>query len=215
MIPSPSKFCRSNIVLTAVRHQVGRMPAWLPWLGVALLVAAVLAPGTVDASRLVFQSPPESTPIPPTPTPIPPEPQPTATPIPPAEPPTPTPIPPAQPPTPTPIPPAQPPTPTPIPPAQPPTPTPIPAVSSPTPVAPTVTPTASPTATPGGTNQPIVNWVKFWDTIAVTFSYPWLCCGVILILLVPVVLLFLEIKGRRAPPMPPEHYSSGEGSSQQ
>jgi hypothetical protein len=57
---------------------------------------------------------------------------------------------------------------------------------------------------PADANQPIVNWVKFWDTIAVTLAYPWLCCGVALILLVPVVLLFLEIKGRRPPPKPPE-----------
>ena len=52
--------------------------------------------------------------------------------------------------------------------------------------------------------QPVVNWVKFWDTVAVMLAYPWLCCGVGLLLLVPLVLLFLEIKGRRRPPMPPE-----------
>jgi hypothetical protein len=46
--------------------------------------------------------------------------------------------------------------------------------------------------------------VKFWDTIAVIFAYPWLCCGVGLMLMVPVGLLFLEIKGRRPPPSPPE-----------
>jgi hypothetical protein len=40
--------------------------------------------------------------------------------------------------------------------------------------------------------------------MAVTFAYPWLCCGVTLLLMVPVVLLFLEIKGRRPPPIPPE-----------
>jgi hypothetical protein len=53
-------------------------------------------------------------------------------------------------------------------------------------------------------NQPIINWVKFWDTMAVVVAYPWLCCGVALLLLVPVILLFLEIQGRRRPPMPPE-----------
>ena len=225
MIPSLSQFRILNTLLTASRRQVGRMTAWLPWLGVALLVAAFLAPGSVTASRLVFQSPPEPSPIPPTPTPIPPAPQPTPTPIPPAPQPTPTPIPPAPQPTPTPVPPGpqptptpipavQSPTPTPIPAVQPPTPTPIPAVLSPTPVAPAVAPTTSPTTTPIVANQPVVNWVKFWDTMAVTFSYPWLCCGVILILLVPVVLLFLEIKGRRAPPMPPEQYPSGESGNQ-
>ncbi|GAB4530621.1 MAG: hypothetical protein Kow0063_08990 [Anaerolineae bacterium] len=54
------------------------------------------------------------------------------------------------------------------------------------------------------TNPPVINWVKFWDTVAITLAYPWLCCGVALILLVPVGLLFLEIKGRRSPPIPPE-----------
>jgi hypothetical protein len=62
-------------------------------------------------------------------------------------------------------------------------------------------PTPQPSA---GGNQQIVNWVKFWDTIAVILAYPWLCCGVGLMLLVPVALLFLEIKGRRPPPKPPE-----------
>ena len=61
MIPSLSQFRHLNTLLTASRHEVGRMRAWLPWLGVALLVAAVLSPGTVTASRLVFQSPPEPT----------------------------------------------------------------------------------------------------------------------------------------------------------
>jgi hypothetical protein len=57
---------------------------------------------------------------------------------------------------------------------------------------------------PAGSNEQIVNWIKFWDTIAVTLAYPWLCCGVALLLMVPVGLLFLEIKGRRRPPTPPE-----------
>jgi len=52
--------------------------------------------------------------------------------------------------------------------------------------------------------QPVINWVKFWDTVAVALAYPWLCCGVGLLLLVPLFLLFLEIKGRRPPPIPPE-----------
>jgi hypothetical protein len=46
--------------------------------------------------------------------------------------------------------------------------------------------------------------VKFWDTVVVTLAYPWLCCGIGLMLLTPIVLLYLEIKGRRPPPTPPE-----------
>lgn len=65
-----------------------------------------------------------------------------------------------------------------------------------------------------GANQPIVNWVKFWDTIAVTLAYPWLCCGVALLLMVPVVLLFLEIKGRRPPPSPPEQVPEEKGDEE-
>jgi hypothetical protein len=56
--------------------------------------------------------------------------------------------------------------------------------------------------TTGG--QPIVNMVKFWDAVVVTLAYPWLCCGIGLMLLTPIVLLYLEIKGRRPPPTPPE-----------
>jgi hypothetical protein len=38
----------------------------------------------------------------------------------------------------------------------------------------------------------------------VWLAYPWMCCGVGLLLLVPVFLLYLEISGRRRPPLPPE-----------
>ena len=74
-------------------------------------------------------------------------------------------------------------------------------VPTPTPLPPLPTPTPQPVS---GSSQPIINWVKFWDTIAVTLAYPWLCCGVALLLLVPVLLLFLEIKGRRRPTKAPE-----------
>jgi hypothetical protein len=197
-----------------LRPGAGRTTAWLPWLAMALVVAAALSPGTVTASKLVFQSSVAPTPVPPTPTPPPPPP---ATPTPPPPPPpTPTPVQPA------PVPPTQAPVVTEAVPTQAPVPTqeqPIqPATSptvvlilSPTPVSfPIQTPTLPPflpTPTPqpsAGGNQQIVNWVKFWDTIAVILAYPWLCCGVGLMLLVPVALLFLEIKGRRPPPKPPE-----------
>lgn len=214
------------VFLSLLRSHIGRATTWLPWLGVALLVVAVLAPGSVTASRLVFQSPPpEATPIPPTPTETPPAP----TPVPPAvieDTPTttlpetapaevaPTEAAPESPPTeaiPTegPVPaegqPAQEELPAPVEPTQPPV------------ALPQATPPAQATEAPGvfpateaqppndpGAGQPVINWVKFWDTMAVLIAYPWLCCGISLLLLVPVLLLFLEIRGRRPPPMPPE-----------
>jgi hypothetical protein len=211
LIPLPSMLRALGTLMSGLVRRTGRATTWLAWLALALVVAAVLSPGTVTASRLAFQS------SVPTPTP---EPPPPPTPVPP--PPTPTPVPPS-PPTETPV------QPTPVPPTQAPPATAVPSEPTPTPlqpppaVAPTISPTPmmlpapTPTLLPpppplppptpptvSGSNQPIVNWIKFWDTIAVTLAYPWLCCGVALILLVPVVLLFLEIKGRRAPSTPPE-----------
>ena len=194
---------------SAWRTGPGRL---LAWLFMALLVAAVLSPGTAIAARLLFQSPPTETPVPPAPTPIPP------TPIPP------TPVP-ATPtlvvPTATPLPPALPPT------EAIPTATPLPIPATPTlavplpPLEPSPTPTLIPELpTPAepdssGPNQPVVNWVKFWDTIAVAVAYPWLCCGVSLLLLVPLVLLFMEIKGRRRPKTLPEKVLPREKSGPQ
>jgi hypothetical protein len=53
-------------------------------------------------------------------------------------------------------------------------------------------------------SQSVINWAKFWDTLAVSFAYPWLCCGIALFLVVPIALLYLEIKGRRRPTVLPE-----------
>jgi hypothetical protein len=221
-----------SALLSAWRGHAHRALVWLPWLVVALLIAAVLSPGMAGASRLAFQSPesppPEGTA---TETPIPPvqEVPPTAT-----QPPAPT---AAQPPAPT----AAQPAPTPVPqpqetpPAQatptqaaPPGETPPaqaaptqaapgegtpPATESPSPTAkapqapapsPTARPTRTPTPEPEAEGEATINWVKFWDTLVVWLAYPWMCCGVGLLLLVPVVLLYLEISGRRRPPLPPE-----------
>lgn len=231
--------------LSATRYHVDRVMTWLPWLGVALLIAALLSPGTVTATRLVFQSVPESppaatpTPIPASPTPPPPPPTPT---LPPAElaTETPTPVPPA--PTPSesvPVetvsaegvptqavpteasPPAEgvptqeapPPT---VEPTQPPPPVPeatIPVQVTQAPEVPSTPPASQPPDTSGG--QPVINWVKFWDTMAVLIAYPWLCCGVGLLLLVPLLLLFLEIRGRRPPPMPPERLPTENKGNQE
>jgi hypothetical protein len=231
--------------LSAARYYIDKMMTWLPWLGVALLIAALLSPGTVTASRLVFQSAPESppaatpTPIPPSPTPPPPPPTPTP---PPAEPATetPTPVPPAPTPTesapvetvpaegvPTQAAPTEAPPPaegvptqeTPAPtvePTQPPPPVPeatIPAQVTQAPIVPSTPPASQPPGTSSG--EPVINWVKFWDTMAVLVAYPWLCCGVGLLLLVPLILLFLEIRGRRPPPMPPEPLSTEKKGNQE
>ena len=53
-------------------------------------------------------------------------------------------------------------------------------------------------------NQSVINWSKFWDTVVIVFAYPWLCCGILLLLGVPLGLLLLEIKGQRRPRRLPE-----------
>jgi hypothetical protein len=53
-------------------------------------------------------------------------------------------------------------------------------------------------------NQSVINWSKFWDTVVIVFAYPWLCCGILLLLGVPLGLLLLEIKGQRRPRKLPE-----------
>jgi hypothetical protein len=215
LIPLPSGLRPLGTLMKSLLRRTGRATTWLPWLGVALVIAAVLSPGTVTASLLAFQSSPPPTPVPPTPTPVPPPP--TSTPVPPS-PPTSTPV------QPTPVPPTQaPPQPTPTQ-VQPIQPVPSPSLTPTMPPTPVMLPVPTPTLLPplppptlqpvSGSNQPIVNWVKFWDTIAVTLAYPWLCCGVALLLLVPVILLLLEIKGRRAPPRPPEPAPEWKGDEE-
>lgn len=41
-----------------------------------------------------------------------------------------------------------------------------------------------------------VDQAEFIDTVVVSLAWLWLCCGVILILLIPLVFLFLHIRGR-------------------
>jgi hypothetical protein len=222
--PLPSKLRPARVSLKAWCRRSRPKMTWIVWLMLAVVLAAALSPGQINASRLVFQSSPPSLPPPQPPPPTqPPPPPPTATPVPPTD--TPVPVAPTQLPTsapepaptealPTPTQPAQPPPVTEQAPAQPvPTPEPVQVpttASEAAPPAPTSTPPdirprppvrQSPADAPG---QPVINWVKFWDTMAVVVAYPWLCCGVSLLLLVPLVLLFLEIKGRRPPSMPPE-----------
>ncbi len=193
-----------------MRGQAQRALAWLPWLAAALLITAVLSPGMAGASRLVFQSPesplPEATAtetpvpvqVPPTAT-QPPAPKATQPPAPQAtEPPAPTQAAPTE---------AAPAQATPATQATPsPTASPSPAAKAtqtPAP-SPTARPTRTPVPEPGAEGEATINWVKFWDTVVVWLAYPWMCCGVGLLLLVPVTLLYLEISGRRRPPLPPE-----------
>jgi len=82
-------------------------------------------------------------------------------------------------------------------------PTPATATATPTPVT-LVPPPSDATQQSAGTGVSVINWTKFWDTVMVAVAYPWLCCGIALLLLVPVGLVYLEIKGRRRPPKLPE-----------
>jgi len=42
----------------------------------------------------------------------------------------------------------------------------------------------------------IFDQAEFVDTVVVSVAYVWLCCGVVLILLIPLAFLFLHIRGR-------------------
>lgn len=45
-------------------------------------------------------------------------------------------------------------------------------------------------------SQMVVDQAEFIDTVVVSFAYVWLCCGIVLILVIPLVFLFLHIRGR-------------------
>lgn len=50
---------------------------------------------------------------------------------------------------------------------------------------------------PGGDDaQMVVDQAEFIDTVVVSFAYVWLCCGIVLILVIPLIFLFLHIRGR-------------------
>jgi hypothetical protein len=42
----------------------------------------------------------------------------------------------------------------------------------------------------------ILDQAEFIDSVVVSFAYFWLCCGVALILVIPLIFLFLQIRGR-------------------
>jgi len=208
--------------LNKIRSQCsrsGRTAQWLPWLIVAVALAWLVWPNPITASRLVYQSavmvddespPPEASPVqqPPTEQP-PPKPKPPATEAHGAE--TPPPKKPAAPATVAPKVGATPTAPkapraTEAPGARPNPPPAGPLVDQPDsspkekPSAPGATPWRSQATAVGS----VINWSKFWDTVVVVVAYPWLCCGIVLLLGLPLGLLLLEIKGRRRPRKLPE-----------
>jgi hypothetical protein len=48
---------------------------------------------------------------------------------------------------------------------------------------------------PGDSNF-ILDRIEMVDTIVVSTAYVWLCCGIVLFLLIPLFFLFLQIRGR-------------------
>jgi hypothetical protein len=47
-----------------------------------------------------------------------------------------------------------------------------------------------------GSSNLVVDQAEMIDTVVVTTAYVWLCCGIIAILLIPLIFLFLHIRGR-------------------
>ena len=177
-----------------------------PWVIAALLLAALLWYPDLAATGGLFQSP-QATPTP-TPTATPTattEVQPSATPT--SEAPEPAATETAAPPVAT-------PTQTPgavatatLVPTNPPTATPVPTE---TPVVPTQTPAPQvPTSTPAAADQDdaeryaqedsnvLFDWTMLFDSVALGLSYVWLCCGVLILLGVPVFFVLLWVSARR------------------
>ncbi len=48
----------------------------------------------------------------------------------------------------------------------------------------------------GGESNLILDQAELIDTVVVSTAYVWLCCGFILLLLIPLVFIFLQIRGR-------------------
>lgn len=215
----------------APRRNIGYVRHWLPWLIAALALSGIFWPNSITASHPAYQSalPYEQSPLPeafsagasplqppppvelPMPADIPPQEMPPAELPAPPEPPQPEGFPPGE---------VLPPEPAAPPPAEIPAPSPQPQPAPVTPVAPARPRPASPgllidepvaqlqpsqeEAPAPRLDQFVVNWTKFWDTLVLYASYPWLCCGILLLLGVPLTLLMLEIRGRRRPRVLPE-----------
>ncbi|MGQ9500642.1 MAG: hypothetical protein ACUVSF_01055 [Anaerolineae bacterium] len=216
----------------APRGGLGHIGRWLPWLITALVLSGILWPSTITASHPAYQSalpydqsplpeafPVEESPLPPLPVELP-----MPADMPPEE------VPPAELPAPLPTPEELPPAeafPQEVVPSEPiPPPAQIPGEIPQAPVAPATPanpvrtrpapsgllidePIVQPPQTPEDVPVPrisqfVINWTKFWDTIVLYASYPWLCCGILLLLGVPLAFLMLEIRGRRRPRVLPE-----------
>jgi len=54
---------------------------------------------------------------------------------------------------------------------------------------------ADPAAEPDSQNL-VLDEAELIDTVVVSTAYIWLCCGIIIILLIPLIFLFLQIRGR-------------------
>jgi len=191
-----------------VRREAKAVLRLSPWVLGLLLLAALLWHPDLAATGGLFQSPqatPTPTPVPtlmPTPTA---EIQPSATATTEGPPPT---------ATETPVAPPAPPTETPVlavtatlVPTNPPTPT---AVPTETPVLPTETlAPPAPTSTPVPAEQDgteryaqedsnlLFDWTMLFDSVALGLSYVWLCCGVLVLVGVPIFFLALWVAGRR------------------
>jgi hypothetical protein len=210
----------------APRRGIRHIGHWLPWLIAALALSALFWPSTITASHPAFQSalPYEQSPLPEV---FPVEESPLEPP-PPVELPMPADMPPEEvPPAPQEVPQPEvfsqeevaPPEPVAPPPVEIPAPSPQQPAPA-TPAAPARTRPASPgllidepvaqppqeeeKASAPRIDQVVVNWTKFWDTVVLYVSYPWLCCGILLLLGVPLAFLMLEIRGRRRPRVLPE-----------
>lgn len=184
-------------------------------LAAAILVSALVTNGSVEAEML-FQSPasPVDGAAEPPPPPQPPQPPPpTPEPI-PAEPPPPEPVqtaPTLPPPEPIEQPPAQPVAPQPQQ-AQPGAPQPVsplataaPGVAQPAEPLPPPLPEPTRASRQSSFSEPaaksdgqslILDQAELIDTVVVSTAYIWLCCGIIIILLIPLIFLFLQIRGR-------------------
>jgi hypothetical protein len=166
-------------VVRLVRREARGMRRLIPWVLVSLLLAAVLWRTDLVATSGLFQSPATLTPTtePTAPTP--------------ADTPTQTPTPTA----------TESPTPTPQP-------TETPATATPTA---TDTPVPSPTLDEGqGTQEPdeegrypdedsnvAFEWGMLFDTVALAISRMWLCCGILVLLGIPVGFVILWVASRR------------------
>jgi hypothetical protein len=47
-----------------------------------------------------------------------------------------------------------------------------------------------------GESNFILDRAEFIDTVVVSTAYVWLCCGIVIFLMIPLVFLFLQIRGR-------------------